>query len=629
DRSRDGYEGGARDPCEHVLRRPQPVARPRRRHRHEREDHDRVARPPPAHGARRPDRPHRHGREPGRRPDGGDGLHHPRGHRTQPAPPCHGGRRLPRLRDGGIEPRARPRPRPRPALPRRRLHQPDARPPRLPPDARGLRCCQEAALRRARRRGRRRRQPRRPGLDVDGSRHRGRRRHLRHGPDVRRPRRGARRRARRAPPPPRRRRAEGAAGRAVQRAQPRGGVRRGPCARLRPGRGARRARRRPRRPRPLRDVRLRRRRARRRGLRPHARRARKRPRHRPPDDGRRWGPALGRLRLRGRPRPHEAPRDGRGRRAARRPRRPHQRQPAHGGPAGHPRRDPGRAGAPRGRHDPPGPRRGHRPRRRRGGRGRRDRPRREGPRALPGRRHREARLRRPPAPPAGPRPPHRLTHRPMLYFLVQWLERTFEPPGFQVFAFTTVRAGLAAGTALLIGLFAGKKIIAALARRQIGETVREGEDAGAVSHAHKAGTPTMGGVILLLALLGATLLWGDLTNFYVWVAVIATAWMGLVGFADDYIKVVRKNKQGLAEKTKLVGQISLGVLMSVLLLLYPGLHGQHTFTSLPFVPDGTIDYDFLTPLVGFELGWLVYIPVLTFILAGVSNAVNLTDGLDG
>ncbi len=217
----------------------------------------------------------------------------------------------------------------------------------------------------------------------------------------------------------------------------------------------------------------------------------------------------------------------------------------------------------------------------------------------------------------------------MLYFLVQWLERTFEPPGFQVFAFTTVRAGLAAGTALLIGLFAGKKIIAALARRQIGETVREGEDAGAVSHAHKAGTPTMGGVILLLALLGATLLWGDLTNFYVWVAVIATAWMGLVGFADDYIKVVRKNKQGLAEKTKLVGQISLGVLMSVLLLLYPGLHGQHTFTSLPFVPDGTIDYDFLTPLVGFELGWLVYIPVLTFILAGVSNAVNLTDGLDG
>ncbi|MDX1419191.1 MAG: phospho-N-acetylmuramoyl-pentapeptide-transferase [Rubricoccaceae bacterium] len=217
----------------------------------------------------------------------------------------------------------------------------------------------------------------------------------------------------------------------------------------------------------------------------------------------------------------------------------------------------------------------------------------------------------------------------MLYHLLTWLNRLFDPPGFDVFQFITVRATLAAGTALLIALFAGKRLIAWLRAKQIGETIREGEDAGVVSHQHKAGTPTMGGVILLLALGGATLLWGDLTNGYVWVALLATFWMGAFGFADDYIKVVRKNKQGLHEKTKLLGQVSLGLVLSIGLLLWPKLHGIHTLTSLPLVPDGTIDYDVLTPLVGVEMGWLIYIPVLTFILTGVSNAVNLTDGLDG
>ncbi|NNF59658.1 MAG: phospho-N-acetylmuramoyl-pentapeptide-transferase [Rhodothermaceae bacterium] len=217
----------------------------------------------------------------------------------------------------------------------------------------------------------------------------------------------------------------------------------------------------------------------------------------------------------------------------------------------------------------------------------------------------------------------------MLYFLLSWLEQTFEPPGFQVFQFTTVRASLAAGTALLIGLFAGKRIIRWLRRQQIGETVREGEDAGVVSHAHKAGTPTMGGIILILALCGSTLLWGDLTNVYVWLALGATLWMGAFGFADDYIKVVKKDKEGVAARVKLAGQLSLGVLMSIFLLFWPALHGIHTETSIPFVPNGTINYDVLTPVLGFEAGWIIYIPVLTFILTGVSNAVNLTDGLDG
>lgn len=217
----------------------------------------------------------------------------------------------------------------------------------------------------------------------------------------------------------------------------------------------------------------------------------------------------------------------------------------------------------------------------------------------------------------------------MLYFLVTWLEQTIEPPGFQVFQFITVRAGLAAGTALLIALFAGKRIIMRLHRMQIGETVREGVDAGAVSHAHKAGTPTMGGVILLLSMCGATLLWGDLTNAYVQIALLATFWMGAFGFADDYVKVVAKNKRGLAERTKLIGQITLGIVIGVLIMRLPGLEDTYTFTSLPFSPDGVIDYDFLSPLVGREVGWLIYIPIVTFILTGVSNAVNLTDGLDG
>ena len=217
----------------------------------------------------------------------------------------------------------------------------------------------------------------------------------------------------------------------------------------------------------------------------------------------------------------------------------------------------------------------------------------------------------------------------MLYALTSWLNATFDPPGFDVFRFITVRAGLAAGTALLVALFAGKKIIRLLRRKQIGETVREGEDAGVVSHAHKAGTPTMGGVILLLALFSAVLLWGDLTNAYVWVAIVATGWMGAFGFADDYVKVIKKDKGGIAPRIKLAGQLSLGLLVGALLYLLPSLDGVHTVTSLPLVSNGIVDYDVVRFVLGEGWGWIVYIPVVTFILAGVSNAVNITDGLDG
>ena len=219
----------------------------------------------------------------------------------------------------------------------------------------------------------------------------------------------------------------------------------------------------------------------------------------------------------------------------------------------------------------------------------------------------------------------------MLYYLFRWIEQTYAPPGFQVFEFITVRASLAAATALLIALFAGKRIIRWLSSRQFGETIREGEDAGAVSHAHKAGTPTMGGLIILVAILGSTLLWGRLANIYIVLIVVSTAWMGLVGFADDYIKVVKKNKEGLSEKLKLFGQMSLGIGLGAALYWLPQFVGTASTTSIPFIANGEVDYDFLTPLVGssVDLGWLIFIPVVTFIVTGVSNAVNLTDGLDG
>ena len=117
----------------------------------------------------------------------------------------------------------------------------------------------------------------------------------------------------------------------------------------------------------------------------------------------------------------------------------------------------------------------------------------------------------------------------MLYYLIQYLEREFEPPGFQVIQFITVRAALAALTALLISMIIGRRIIRWLESKQIGEEVRDGTSAGQVDHSHKRGTPTMGGVIILMAVLGATALWGAITEVYVWLAMLATAWMGAFG----------------------------------------------------------------------------------------------------
>ncbi len=218
----------------------------------------------------------------------------------------------------------------------------------------------------------------------------------------------------------------------------------------------------------------------------------------------------------------------------------------------------------------------------------------------------------------------------MLYYLIQYLEETISPPGFQAIQFITVRASLAGLTALIIALFGGRYIINWLSRKQLGEQVREGSDAGIVSHAHKAGTPTMGGVIILLAILGSTLLWGAIAETYVWLIMLATAWMGVVGFLDDYIKTVKKQKDGLPARAKVAAQVAIGLIVGSVLYFTPAFEAYHTTTYLPFIRGKVVDYYFFEQWVGdIDIGWIVYLPVAVFIMTAVSNAVNLTDGLDG
>ena len=176
----------------------------------------------------------------------------------------------------------------------------------------------------------------------------------------------------------------------------------------------------------------------------------------------------------------------------------------------------------------------------------------------------------------------------MLYYLIDYLEQLYQPPGFQVIRFITVRATLGAITALFISLFIGRRIINMLSAKQLGESVREGALAGVVDHTHKAGTPTMGGAIIILSILLSTFLWGAIAEPYVWLAMLAMAWMGVFGFMDDYIKTFRKDKRGLAPKVKLAGQISIGLLIGAALCFHPAFEAYNALTYVPF-PEGQDD----------------------------------------
>ncbi len=211
----------------------------------------------------------------------------------------------------------------------------------------------------------------------------------------------------------------------------------------------------------------------------------------------------------------------------------------------------------------------------------------------------------------------------MLYWFLEWIHEIYQPAGFGVFPFITVRSALAAATAFFISVLVGKKIIKWLERKQFGETIRD--DIGLDNHQHKAGTPSMGGVIILLAIVASALLWMEPTNIYTWLIIFVTLFLGLIGFVDDYIKIIRKKKTGLAGRFKIIGQVTVGIILGSVLYFYPDFSEYNTLSTVPFFKDVNIDYAFF----GETLGWLIYIPVCIFIIAALSNSVNLTDGLDG
>jgi phospho-N-acetylmuramoyl-pentapeptide-transferase len=159
----------------------------------------------------------------------------------------------------------------------------------------------------------------------------------------------------------------------------------------------------------------------------------------------------------------------------------------------------------------------------------------------------------------------------MLYYLLDWLDRMYDVPGFGVFQYISFRAIMSIIFSLIISLLIGKRIINLLRRRQIGEVVRD--ESFGPDHSHKKGTPTMGGIIIIAAILIPTLLWADIKNGYIWLILLGTLWMGLIGFVDDYIKVFKKDKAGLQGKFKLAGQILLGLLAGLVMLFHPDFQG--------------------------------------------------------
>jgi len=200
----------------------------------------------------------------------------------------------------------------------------------------------------------------------------------------------------------------------------------------------------------------------------------------------------------------------------------------------------------------------------------------------------------------------------MLYHLLLPLSETFIL--FNLFRYITFRTAGATLTALLIGLILGPIVIRKLRERQVAEKIR---DEGPASHKVKEGTPTMGGIIVLLSVVIPTLLWANLTNPYIQLILLVTVWMGLIGFMDDYLKAIRHQPKGMVGKKKLAGQVALGLLLGVLLRVFPPSENFGTASDILF---------FKNYLVNFGV---FYIPLVILVITGASNAVNLTDGLDG
>lgn len=252
----------------------------------------------------------------------------------------------------------------------------------------------------------------------------------------------------------------------------------------------------------------------------------------------------------------------------------------------------------------------------------------------------------------------------MLYYSLQWLEGTYNidlPPVYQYLSF---RAGVALIISLVISILYGERIIRRLKRLQVGETIR---DLGLAGQKEKEGTPTMGGVLIILSILLPCLLMAKVENVYIMVMIVATLWMGTIGFLDDYIKVFKKDKKGLSGKFKIVGQVGLGLIVGLTMLYNDGINVQMehrkavekgyeiigqpwvqesrtsdamikmarvktTLTNVPFRKNNSLDYAVFLSFLGDnaqKMVWLVFIPIIIFVVTAVSNAANLTDGIDG
>lgn len=236
----------------------------------------------------------------------------------------------------------------------------------------------------------------------------------------------------------------------------------------------------------------------------------------------------------------------------------------------------------------------------------------------------------------------------MLYPLFDYLDKVLDLPGAGVFRYISFRAGMASLFSLVITISFGHKIIAWIRNKQIGETVR---DLGLEGQNQKKGTPTMGGLMIMAAILIPTLLFADLNNIYIILLLITTVWLGTIGFIDDYIKVFKKNKEGLAGRFKIIGQIGIGIIVGSTLYFNEGVVIREftnpvsieegvvetpTYrdvkvakTTIPFTKNNELNYETLLGFLGEAMTPVLYIFVVTFIITAVSNGANITDGIDG
>ncbi len=225
----------------------------------------------------------------------------------------------------------------------------------------------------------------------------------------------------------------------------------------------------------------------------------------------------------------------------------------------------------------------------------------------------------------------------MLYYLFTYLDEKFDLIGAGVFQYISFRAGMAAVLSLIITITLGRKLIDLLRRFQMGESIR---DLGLEGQMEKSGTPTMGGIIIISAIVIPTLLFARIENVYIILLVVAALWLGIIGFIDDYLKVKRQNKEGLRGKFKIIGQVGLGLIVGVTMVFHEDIvireyageaytQIKSLLTTIPFVKGNEFDYAWLVPNSVDDFTWVLYIVIVIFIITAVSNGANITDGLDG